>query len=353
MSAWQRPQVSLVRKKSAGMVPPVFVVADEGANGLDAPAPSSSMVAGGRTGFSMRCVSRHSASRAARSRGALRPAAAAATRATRTARVHPGVHSTARQRCTPQRTAPAVDTATWTCSSQAWSRVAPTAATASPSASPAVSSPIPAAAGRFPFHGRRHASRTSAPTSTRPSRGCRATVAKYQRDADGAATRWAAVSSRAMKPAAASPETRIVLHRNAGWAGGGLPVPGRGDAGVVVAAGRDRIRGGVNIVVTCVDGPAGTGFRRSGADRSMPGRSPCPPTGRLPSFRRQRVDAWTEPTSWGRLRRFGANGSTPGRADVLGPASSFRRKRVDAGGRPRSFADGEPGGRPEGSGAGW
>ena len=216
MSAWQRPQVSLVRKKSAGMVSPVFVVADDGANGLDAPAPSSSMVAGGRTGFSMRCVARHSASRAARSRGALRPATAAATRAMRAARAHPGVHSMARQRCTPQRIAPAVDTATWTCSSQAWSRVAPTAATASPRASPAASSPTPAAAGRFPLHGRRHASRTSAPTSTRPSRGCRPTLAKYASDADGAATRWTAVSSKAMKPNAASRDVLIVSHRNAG-----------------------------------------------------------------------------------------------------------------------------------------
>ena len=220
MSTWHRPQVSLVRKKSAGMVPPVFVVADDGANGLDAPAPSSAMVAGGRTGFSMRWVSRHSASRAARRRGALRPAAAAATRPMRTARVHPGVHSMARHRCTPHRTAPATDTVTWICSNQAWSRVAPTAATASPRASPAARSPTPAAAGTLFPHGRRHASRTSAPTSTRPSRGCRPTLAKYARDADGAATRWTAVSSRAMKPNAASRDVLIVSHRNAG-----LPLP--------------------------------------------------------------------------------------------------------------------------------
>ena len=174
MSAWHRPQVSLVRKKSAGMVPPVFVVADDGANGLDAPSPSSAMLAGGRTGFSMRWASRHSASRAARSRGALRLAAADTTRPMRTARVHPGVHSMARQRCTPHRIAPAADTATWICSSQAWSRVAPTAATASPRAKPAARSPTPAAAGTLFLHGRRHASRTRGPHQHEAEQGVQA-----------------------------------------------------------------------------------------------------------------------------------------------------------------------------------
>ena len=228
MSAWHRPQVSLVRKKSAGMVPPVFVAADDGANGLDSPAPSSAMLAGGRTGFSMRWVSRHSASRAARSRGALNPAAAATIRPTRTARVHVGVSPAVRQRWTPHRSAPAADTATWICSSQAFSRVAPIAATASPRASPAASRPTPAEAGTFSRHGRRHASRTSAPTSTRPSSGCRPTMAKYARDAAGAATRWAAVSSKAMKPSAASRDVLIVSHRNAGRAPSGGAGPEAG-----------------------------------------------------------------------------------------------------------------------------
>ena len=41
MSLWQRPQLSLVMKKFAGMVPPTLVFADEGKNGLCGPAPSS------------------------------------------------------------------------------------------------------------------------------------------------------------------------------------------------------------------------------------------------------------------------------------------------------------------------
>ena len=173
---------------------------------------------GGADGvLSMRWVSRQSASRARAQQGA-RSARLRRPRRGRCARpaAHPRVPPGARHRWTPHRTAPATDTATWICSSGAWSRVAPAAATASPRTSPAASRPTPAGATTFPRHGRRHAARTSVPTSTRPSRGCRPTVVKYARDAAGAATRWAAVSSRAMKPSAASREVLVICHPAAG-----------------------------------------------------------------------------------------------------------------------------------------
>ena len=53
MSVWHRPQLSLVRKKSDGIKPPVFVWADEGKNGLSAPAPSSAIIVGTSVGFSI------------------------------------------------------------------------------------------------------------------------------------------------------------------------------------------------------------------------------------------------------------------------------------------------------------
>jgi hypothetical protein len=41
-------------KKFAGIVPPTFVSAEEGKKGLRGPAPSPSMLKGGREGFAIR-----------------------------------------------------------------------------------------------------------------------------------------------------------------------------------------------------------------------------------------------------------------------------------------------------------
>ena len=41
-------------KKFAGMMPPTFVFAEDGKNGLCGPPPSAFMVAGGTEGFSIR-----------------------------------------------------------------------------------------------------------------------------------------------------------------------------------------------------------------------------------------------------------------------------------------------------------
>ncbi len=53
MSLWQRAQVSLVMKKLAGIVVPVFVSEDEGKKGDFGPAPSPSMLSGGSFGFTI------------------------------------------------------------------------------------------------------------------------------------------------------------------------------------------------------------------------------------------------------------------------------------------------------------
>src|SRR5260221_2543998 len=54
MSLWQRPQVWLVMKNVAGMIPPTFVSDEEGKKGLFGPAPSPSMRSGGSVGLTMR-----------------------------------------------------------------------------------------------------------------------------------------------------------------------------------------------------------------------------------------------------------------------------------------------------------
>src|ERR1039458_2518463 len=54
MSLWHAPQASESIKKFDGMMPPVLVCADEGANGEGAPAPSWSMEPGATSGFWMR-----------------------------------------------------------------------------------------------------------------------------------------------------------------------------------------------------------------------------------------------------------------------------------------------------------
>src|SRR4030095_2772269 len=55
MSRWHLPQVWLVRKEVAGMMPPTLVRAEEGKNGFPAlPAPSPSIVSGGSSGVTMR-----------------------------------------------------------------------------------------------------------------------------------------------------------------------------------------------------------------------------------------------------------------------------------------------------------
>src|SRR5438477_10905932 len=54
MSVWHRPHIALVMKKSAGIVPPTLVPADEGKNGLVGPPPSPSIASGGSIGFTIR-----------------------------------------------------------------------------------------------------------------------------------------------------------------------------------------------------------------------------------------------------------------------------------------------------------
>jgi hypothetical protein len=51
---WQRPQLSLVMKNVAGMMPRTLVSADDGKNGLSGPAPSWSMLSGTAAGLTMR-----------------------------------------------------------------------------------------------------------------------------------------------------------------------------------------------------------------------------------------------------------------------------------------------------------
>src|SRR5262249_8153777 len=62
ISRWQRPHISLVMKKFAGTIPFTLVLADEGKNGLEVPAPSSSMLLGGSPGLTMRYASRRRSS---------------------------------------------------------------------------------------------------------------------------------------------------------------------------------------------------------------------------------------------------------------------------------------------------
>ena len=54
MSVWHRPQLSLVMKKLAGMIPRTLVSADDGKKGLEGPRPSSFIDAGTTVGFSIR-----------------------------------------------------------------------------------------------------------------------------------------------------------------------------------------------------------------------------------------------------------------------------------------------------------
>ena len=84
MSVWQRPQDSLVRKKSDGIVSLVVVVADDGANGPSGAAGSSAIVAGGRAGFSIWTLAA-AASRLRATDGAMSPAIRQASSASRTA----------------------------------------------------------------------------------------------------------------------------------------------------------------------------------------------------------------------------------------------------------------------------
>src|SRR5262245_10132749 len=93
MSRWQRPHVSLVMKKVAGMIPLTLVFADEGKKGLFGPAPSSAIVVGGVTGFTIRCSSRHRSDRWLPA-SAIAPAAnSTAASDTRMAHVPPGAVS--------------------------------------------------------------------------------------------------------------------------------------------------------------------------------------------------------------------------------------------------------------------
>jgi hypothetical protein len=63
---WHRPQLSLVIKNVAGMMPRTLVSADDGKNGLSGPAPSSCMLCGGVSGLTMRYFARRAwSSRAA------------------------------------------------------------------------------------------------------------------------------------------------------------------------------------------------------------------------------------------------------------------------------------------------
>src|SRR5436309_13973118 len=114
MSRWHRPQLSLVMKKVAGMVPLTLVFADEGKNGPLAPAPSSSIVVGGVAGFWMRYAARHRASRPPRTVIATPAATRTATIPARMAHARRGssvLHAVLHNERTSSA-APAVDTAT-------------------------------------------------------------------------------------------------------------------------------------------------------------------------------------------------------------------------------------------------
>src|SRR5919106_5035180 len=80
MSLWHSPQVAESMKKLDGIMPPTFVLADDGKNGERGPPPSSCMEAGTTSGLVMRsfgfgCVRRHSAAPAGRSTRIARAAA--------------------------------------------------------------------------------------------------------------------------------------------------------------------------------------------------------------------------------------------------------------------------------------
>src|SRR5262249_28017668 len=74
MSRWQRPHISLVMKKFAGIVPFTLVFDEDGKNGLAVPAPSSSMVRGGTSGFAIANAMRRLASYVVRCAAAQMPA---------------------------------------------------------------------------------------------------------------------------------------------------------------------------------------------------------------------------------------------------------------------------------------
>ena len=202
MSRWHRPQVSLVRKKSAGITSPVVVRAEDGKNGLSGPSPSPSIVAGGRTGFTMRCAARQSASHAARTTGVNSAAAARARRAPRTARGPDAwTDGAVRHRCAATRTAPAADAATCRSSSHSYGRVAPSTSTPQPNSSPPPRRPRPAARRRSGGRPRRTSHAPAAIATVRPSSGCATTLTTYARDAPGAATSHIAFNARTAEPA--------------------------------------------------------------------------------------------------------------------------------------------------------
>ena len=235
MSLWQRPHASLVRKKSAGMMPSTLVFADDGKKGLSGPAPSSCMVAGGSVGLTMRWARRHSASVALRTNGAATAASSATARPARNARTaaplashaSPSAEATlapeatpspevsrapgaslagrvpggrdpptagarpaaTRHRCAASSTAPTTITATWATRIGRWARDAPTTITPTPSRSPIALTPRPAAQSGGGVQRRRSRMKPATPARARPSRGWSATFAKYQSEALGSAAR--------------------------------------------------------------------------------------------------------------------------------------------------------------------
>ena len=114
-------------KKLDGIVPPTFVLADEGKNGLAGPPPSPSIVRGGSIGFTIRCAARHRSAPVDRATtGTVRTTYAAATttvdqRGIRAQSNHSAVNSTA-----------AAARPACAASAMLWARVAPTAESQAP-----------------------------------------------------------------------------------------------------------------------------------------------------------------------------------------------------------------------------
>ena len=133
------------------------------------------MVAGGRTGFTMRCASRQPASHVARRAGVISAAAASAAIPPRIAHTGAGADTAVRHTCAPTRTAPAPDAATCRSSSHSYGRVAPTTRTAQPSNNPTPRRPRPAAGSRPRDCARRMTHTRVNAARARPRRGCATT----------------------------------------------------------------------------------------------------------------------------------------------------------------------------------
>jgi|SRR6188474_1552166 len=136
MSVWQRPQLSLVMKKFAGMVRCTFVSPDEGKNGLDDPAPSSFIDAGTIDGLRMMFVFFARADVIVAATGAATAAMAAIAHAMAAGARSLSVPRIARAPAMASGTPPASERTIWTGSSHRHRPAAPTTVIRRPNAMP-------------------------------------------------------------------------------------------------------------------------------------------------------------------------------------------------------------------------